>query len=50
MKDQTVERRRGKVLEDAVLDAAWSELTGGGYASFTKEAVATRAHTSRPVL
>ena len=50
MKDQTVERRRGKVLEDAVLDAAWSELTGGGYASFTMEAVATRAHTSRPVL
>jgi len=26
MKDHTVERRRGKALEDAVLDAAWSEL------------------------
>jgi len=50
MKDHTVERRRGKVLEDAVLDAAWSELLEGGYARFTMEAVAARAHTSRPVL
>jgi AcrR family transcriptional regulator len=50
MKDQTVERRRGKALEDALLDAAWTELLGGGYASFTMEAVAARAHTSRPVL
>jgi AcrR family transcriptional regulator len=50
MKDHTVERRRGKALEDAVLDAAWSELLDGGYASFTMEAVAARAHTSRPVL
>jgi len=50
MKDQKVERRRGKALEDAVLDAAWSELLGGGYSSFTMEAVAARAHTSRPVL
>jgi AcrR family transcriptional regulator len=50
MKDHTVERRRGKALEDAVLDAAWSELRESGYASFTMEAVAARAHTSRPVL
>src|SRR5580698_9986398 len=50
MKDRTVERRRGKALEDAVLDAAWSELLDSGYASFTIEAVAVRAHTSRPVL
>jgi AcrR family transcriptional regulator len=50
MKNYTVERRRGKALEDAVLDAAWSELADGGYASFTMEAVAARAHTSRPVL
>ena len=50
MRDHTVERRRGKVLEDAVLDAAWSELLEGGYARFTMEAVAARAHTSRPVL
>jgi AcrR family transcriptional regulator len=50
MKGHTVERRRGKALEDAVLDAAWSELLDGGYASFTMEVVAARAHTSRPVL
>lgn len=50
MRDRPVERRRGKVLEDAVLDAAWSELLDGGYARFTMEAVAARAHTSRPVL
>ncbi len=48
--NHTVERRRGNALEDAVLDAAWSELHDGGYASFTMEAVAERAHTSRPVL
>ena len=35
---------------DAALDAAWSELLDGGYASFTMEAVAGRAHTSRPML
>ncbi len=50
MKDRKVERRRGKALEDAVLDAAWSELLDGGYANFTMEAVAARARTSRPVL
>jgi AcrR family transcriptional regulator len=50
MKERPVERRRGKALEDAVLDAAWSELIAGGYASFTMEAVAARARTSRPVL
>jgi hypothetical protein len=30
MKDRPVERRRGKALEDAVLDAAWSELLARG--------------------
>jgi AcrR family transcriptional regulator len=50
MKDHIVERRRGKALEDAVLDAAWGELLDSGYSSFTMEAVAARAHTSRPVL
>jgi AcrR family transcriptional regulator len=50
MKKHRVERRRGQALEDAVLEAAWSELREGGYASFTMVAVATRAHTSRPVL
>ena len=50
MKKHKVERRRGKALEDAVLDAAWTELLDSGYASFTMEAVAARARTSRPVL
>jgi AcrR family transcriptional regulator len=50
MMGQTSERRRGQALEDAVLDAACGELLEGGYARFTIEAVAARAHTSRPVL
>lgn len=44
------ERRRGTVLEEAILDAAWAELTEHGYPEMTLEAVATRAGTSRPVL
>jgi AcrR family transcriptional regulator len=43
-------RRRGQELEDALLDAAWEELVAGGYGSFTVDAVAMRAQTSRPVL
>ena len=43
-------RRRGQELEDALLDAAWAELVTGGYGSFTIDAVAERAGTSRPVL
>jgi len=43
-------RRRGDELENALLDAAWQELSEGGYATFTIDAVADRAHTSRPVL
>jgi AcrR family transcriptional regulator len=46
----TPRRRRGQELEDALLDAAWDELLAGGYASFTIDAVAERAQTSRPVL
>jgi AcrR family transcriptional regulator len=44
------QRRRGEVLEKAVLDAAWAELTQIGYDDLTYEAVATRAGTSRAVL
>jgi len=44
------ERRRGAELEDAILEAAWLELTEHGYAGLTMEAVAKRAGTSRPVL
>jgi AcrR family transcriptional regulator len=43
-------RRRGAVLEDALLDAAWAELQSAGYARLTMEAVADRAGTSRAVL
>lgn len=44
------ERRRGAALEKALLDAAWEELTAGGYARFTMDAVVRRAGTSPPVL
>lgn len=37
-------------LEDALLDAAWSELEARGYSDFTFQAVADRADTSRAVL
>jgi AcrR family transcriptional regulator len=43
-------RRRGTALEDAILDAAWAELTRFGYEGTTLESVARRAGTSRPVL
>jgi AcrR family transcriptional regulator len=43
-------RRRGAALEDAILEAAWDQLLEGGYQAFTIEAVAERAHTSRPVV
>lgn len=43
-------RRRGAALEDAILDAAWTELMDHGYADMTLESVAQRAGTSRPVL
>ncbi|WP_405164458.1 TetR/AcrR family transcriptional regulator [Nocardia sp. NBC_01499] len=47
---QSLQRRRGAVLEEALLDAAWAVLREHGYAGFTLEAVAGRAGTSRPVL
>lgn len=43
-------RRRGADLEQAILEAAWFELSARGYAGLTMEAVAERAGTSRPVL
>lgn len=43
-------RRRGPKLEEALLQAAWDELTEVGYAAFTMEGVAVRAKTSRAVL
>lgn len=44
------QRRRGAELEKALLDAAWDELTGNGYARFTMDGVVRRAGTSPPVL
>jgi AcrR family transcriptional regulator len=44
------QRRRGRALEEALLNAAWEELTERGYDSFTIDAVAARAGTSRAVL
>jgi AcrR family transcriptional regulator len=46
----TNRRRRGTALEDAILDAAWTELIEHGYANLTLESVAKRSGTSRPVL
>lgn len=48
--DASTQRRRGEVLEKALLDAAWAELTERGYDDLTIDAVATRAGTSRAVL
>jgi AcrR family transcriptional regulator len=43
-------RRRGEALQDALLDAAWTELKSVGYSKLTMERVADRAHTSRAVI
>lgn len=40
-------RRRGAVLEEAILGAAYAELTEVGYAGFSVEAVAARAGTGK---
>jgi AcrR family transcriptional regulator len=44
------QRRRGRALEEALLESAWAELTDRGYDDFTIDAVAARAGTSRAVL
>ncbi|MDD9150182.1 MULTISPECIES: TetR/AcrR family transcriptional regulator [unclassified Sporolactobacillus] len=43
-------RRRGQVLEEAILQAAWEELSKTGYTQMTMESVATRARTNKSVL
>jgi AcrR family transcriptional regulator len=52
LKDEAVgpQRRRGAALEEALLEAAWSELSEHGYDDVTFESVGTRAGTSRAVL
>lgn len=43
-------RRRGEILEEAILHAAWEELSATGYTNMTMESVATRAGTNKAVL
>ncbi|WP_168120830.1 TetR/AcrR family transcriptional regulator [Paenibacillus sp. HB172176] len=40
-------RRRGDVLENAILTAAWEELRETGYSKLTMEAIAARAKTNK---
>ena len=41
------QRKRGAALEDAILAAAWDELTEIGYIAFSVEGVAARARTGK---
>ncbi|MFI6738187.1 TetR/AcrR family transcriptional regulator [Nonomuraea sp. NPDC050451] len=43
-------RRRGRELDDALLEAAWEQLQREGYAAFTIDAVAQAVGTSRAVI
>jgi AcrR family transcriptional regulator len=43
----TLTRKRGPALEEAILQAAYAELSEVGYTSFTVEAVAARARTGK---
>src|SRR5262249_59916644 len=43
-------RRRGRDLEEAILEAAWDELVAVGYAHMTVDGVAARAPASKAVL
>lgn len=43
----TVSRKRGAELEDAILDAAFTELSEVGYTAFSVEGVAARARTGK---
>lgn len=47
---RTGTRRRGKILEDAMLEAAWEELREVGYNRLTMEGVAIRAKTNKAVV
>jgi AcrR family transcriptional regulator len=41
------QRKRGAALEDAILEAAYAELSEVGYTAFTVESVAARARTGK---
>lgn len=47
---RSTRRRRGMVLEETILQAAWEELAAVGYARLTMEGVAARARTGKQVL
>jgi AcrR family transcriptional regulator len=47
---ESATRRRGAVLENALLEAAWAELLRVGFGAFTIEGVAARSGTSRTVI
>lgn len=44
---QSGSRRRGDILESAILQAAWDELAATGYSRLTMEAIAARAKTNK---
>lgn len=44
---RTLSRRRGRELDDAILDAAHAELAECGYAAFSLDRVAERARTGK---
>jgi AcrR family transcriptional regulator len=46
----TASRRRGEILEDAIIKAAWDELSDVGYNYLTMETIARRAKTNKAVL
>lgn len=43
----TAQRKRGAALEDAILEAAYAELSEVGYTAFSVEGVAVRARTGK---
>ncbi|WP_197026044.1 TetR/AcrR family transcriptional regulator [Nocardioides sp. URHA0020] len=43
-------RRRGPVLEQAILDAAWSEVAERGWSDFTIAGIAERSGTAKAVI
>ena len=47
---RTGTRRRGEILEEAILHAAWEDLAQTGYTHLTMENIAARAGTNKAVL
>ncbi|HEU5267120.1 MAG TPA: TetR-like C-terminal domain-containing protein [Jatrophihabitans sp.] len=45
--ERVASRRRGAALEDAILQAAYEELSESGYTAFSVESVAARARTGK---